>query len=264
MKRPSVPRKTANLSKSIHQQLNAYAIAAGAAGVSLLVLAQPADAKIIYTPAHVVIGRTFPLDLNHDGIIDFWIVDGFNESHAKHGLSVCQVMSSYHGPFCRNSPTNAIRAVESVDSEFAAALRPGAKIQRGDRFAYVLRMGGLEAFDKTTHVWYGPWVNGGNGVKNRYLGLKFKIKGRYHFGWARLTVTTTSDDFRAVLTGYAYETIPGKSIKAGQTKGPDDIVEGPDAAPTAEPATLGRLALGAQGPALWRRRESEDIAIENN
>ena len=114
MKRPSVPRKTANLSKSIHQQLNAYAIAAGAAGVSLLVLAQPADAKIIYTPAHVVIGRTFPLDLNHDGIIDFWIVDGFNESHAKHGLSVCQVMSSYHGPFCRNSPTNAIRAVRKM------------------------------------------------------------------------------------------------------------------------------------------------------
>lgn len=32
----------------------------------------------------------------------------------------------------------------------------------------------------------------------------------------------------AALTGYAYETIPGKAIIAGQTKGPDEIDNSPD------------------------------------
>ena len=36
MNRPSRPRKTANLSESIHQQLNRYAFAATAAGVGVL------------------------------------------------------------------------------------------------------------------------------------------------------------------------------------------------------------------------------------
>ena len=35
MKRSLRPRKTANLSEPVHQQLNAYVLAAGAAGVTL-------------------------------------------------------------------------------------------------------------------------------------------------------------------------------------------------------------------------------------
>jgi hypothetical protein len=58
MNRSSTLRKTACLSKSVHQQLNMYAIAAGAAGV--LALAGPAEAKIIYTQTHVVIGTNPP------------------------------------------------------------------------------------------------------------------------------------------------------------------------------------------------------------
>jgi hypothetical protein len=75
MKRSSGPRKTAILSESIHQQLNTYALAASAAGVSFIALAQPAQAKIVYTTAHVKIGSggvgSYDLDLNHDGVTDF-------------------------------------------------------------------------------------------------------------------------------------------------------------------------------------------------
>jgi hypothetical protein len=87
-------------------------------------------------------------------------------------------------------------------------------------------------------------MNGGKGVKNRYLGLKFKIKGRFHFGWARLAVKTTHKPFTAILTGYAYETVPGKGIIAGKTKGPDVT--------TADPASLGHLAAGASAIPDWR------------
>jgi hypothetical protein len=64
--------------------------------------------------------------------------------------------------------------------------------------------------------------------------MKFTINGKVHYGWARLSVTNLKDKFRitATLTGYAYETIPNKPIKAGQTHDGDE-------------ATLGRLAQGA-------------------
>ena len=110
------------------------------------------------------------------------------------------------------------------------------------------------------------------GVTNRYLGLEFQIKGRTHYGWARLTFE--DGVLSATLTGYAYETIAGKSIRAGLTKstahesGEVDFGPGPfmtvpiPVAP--QPASLGMLALGAQGMPLWRRRESEGTACENN
>ena len=50
MKRPA--RVPAQLSQSLNQRVHAYALAASAAGVGVLALAQPAEAKIVYTPAH--------------------------------------------------------------------------------------------------------------------------------------------------------------------------------------------------------------------
>jgi hypothetical protein len=95
--------------------------------------------------------------------------------------------------------------------------------------------------------------------KNGYLGLKFTISGKVHFGWERVTVTTSGKTFIATLTGYAYETIPNKSIIAGKTKGPNDAGAeqvGQASAPTPQIPSLGLHALGS--PSLWRPKESED------
>jgi hypothetical protein len=65
------------------------------------------------------------------------------------------------------------------------------------------------------------------------------------FGWARF-VTHSRPNPTAELTGYAYETIPGKAILAGATKGPDGTE--PTAALSSDapdPAALGGLALGS-------------------
>jgi hypothetical protein len=110
-----------------------------------------------------------------------------------------------------------------------------------------------------SHKCFGPW----NNVKNRYLGLRFISEGKTHFGWARLNESCNPENSRitAVLTGYAYETIPNKAIIAGKTKGPDEVsnVEQPNpaslTAPTPEQATLGLLAMGAPGLSIWRREE---------
>jgi hypothetical protein len=74
---------------------------------------------------------------------------------------------------------------------------------------------------------------------------------------------TVNSKISGTLTGYAYETIPGKGIVAGQTEGMDDRnIERPDAALTTpvpdslQPTTLGALAMGALGLSIWRREDS--------
>jgi hypothetical protein len=136
--------------------------------------------------------------------------------------------------------------VDSKGRVHAAALRYGEKIQREQHFAKFKLLGAViygNGSGSETR-WYGPWMNGGKGVKHRYLGLKFKIKGRFHFGWARIMIATTQDLFTATLTGYAYETIPSKEIVAGKAKGPDVT--------TVAPASLGHLAAGASAIPVWR------------
>jgi hypothetical protein len=108
---------------------------------------------------------------------------------------------------------------------------------------------------------YCGWFN----VKDRYLGFKFQIGGKTHYGWARLNARLQGSKITLVLTGYAYETIPGKAIIAGQTKGSENAGGAESiATPTAstdESATLGALAMGAPGLSIWRRKESV-VAIQ--
>jgi len=208
-------RTPSKLSDSVHRQLNLYALAAGAAGVGVLALAQPADAKITYTKTHQIIepGGHYDLDLNHDKITDFTLVF-FTSTHCPDSC----VADLYLKPAAGNSAIGG--------GGWCAAMNFGSPI--GPRGPFQQGRCDLAIFRSTTGHGTGPWYN----VKNRYLGLKFKIRGKNHYGWARLSVISAT----ATLTGYAYETIPNKAIIAGKTKGSDVVTE--------QASTLGRLALG--------------------
>jgi hypothetical protein len=105
--------------------------------------------------------------------------------------------------------------------------------------------------------WFGQWANLGRGLTNRYLGVKFNIDQQVHYGWLRISVSTTHDHFTAELTGYAYETIPNKPIVAGQTEDSNEgAISESFMAPTPAPAMLGLLALGSLGLSIWRGEES--------
>ncbi len=102
----------------------------------------------------------------------------------------------------------------------------------------------------------GSWI----GVTNRYLGLKFMIGSEVHYGWARMTVGKHFS--HVVVTGYAYETIPNRPIKAGQTS-ETPLAEAKNEATFARPAkgpSLGMLARGAEVMEVWRRKEKEQVA----
>ena len=68
--KPSATRNVSRLNQKLDRKLTAYMAAAGAAGVSMLALAQPAEAKVVYTNANLNIGNV-AIDLNNDGINDF-------------------------------------------------------------------------------------------------------------------------------------------------------------------------------------------------
>jgi hypothetical protein len=244
-------RKTQPLSESLQQRLNMYTLAASAAGVGVLALAQPAEARIVYTKANISIPENaglIELDLNHDGVNDFQFLNRYKNPSQRSS----HTSRLYVGP--AQTLNRAIR-IASQNKIWAAALPKGYRVDFKDAFQpghnqILLAEAGWESFSSGT---YGPWVN----KQAMYLGLEFFIKGTVHYGWARLNVSVKSGDCKnicATITGYAYETIADKGIVAGQTKGEDEATA--ETRPrNAEPpaSTLGRLAQGAQGLEAWRR-----------
>jgi hypothetical protein len=253
MRQSFVSDKTAsNLSDSVRQQLTMYSLAAGAAGVGLLALAQPSEAKVVYTPAHVKIATLgfSPIDFNHDGKIDvgLWRTAGQTTTIAASNILAYPNTNYGNGAL-----------VSARYSDTAVALRAGAKIGPNRKFSGKTQQPNMAGVTtnkvKGTYQWGGQWANGGKGLKNRYLGVKFIINGQFHYGWARVTVVTgPKRSFYGVLTGYAYETIANKAIVAGQTKGFDDRQPNPArlSAPSSTPSSLGVLATGASGLSIWR------------
>ncbi|MGA8432765.1 MAG: hypothetical protein WB729_23265 [Candidatus Sulfotelmatobacter sp.] len=234
--RSNQPRTTARINSNLEKKIAAYMAAAGAAGVGLLAISQPAQAKVVYTAANVTVTTPIAIDLNQDGVTDFTL--GF-------------VAGIEHSFFVDITPAagNAVRGNGSAACGFfGVPVGPGEKFVTNSYLGEGVRMAGFFGYGISTS--FGPWAN----VTNRYLGFKFLINGQTHYGWARVTV---SNEIRnVVLTGYAYETTPNTNIIEGHTFGPekaDAIAPVELLAPAPEPSTLGMLARGADALSIWRR-----------
>jgi len=248
--------KPVRVGDSLQQHLHMYALAASAAGVSMLALVQPGEAEIVYTPANVTIGpgQHYNLDLNNDGITDFVIRD---RTHST-------TSGTFKYLFVQNAKGNTVAGhIVNYGFPWAYALNSGMRITKNNLHF----VGG----GRQTMAWSiftqaqtyprrgGSWA--GSSERTLYLGLRFKIAGEFHYAWARMSVTL--GNFSATLTGYAYETIPNKAILAGQEQGNDKSGEQPAPAaltnPDQNPATLGMLALGSPALPIWRRPEDQSL-----
>jgi hypothetical protein len=248
----------AKVSQSLQKQLNMYALGASAAGLGMMGLAHPANAKIVYTPAHVIIGHGgfsgYAIDLNHDGIADFALGTSHNSCTSECGAGLSAFVMGGNG-------IEGKKATSTNNASYAFALHPKARIgprapfggngpEHRDVMLGIFSLGGSRKVS-------GDW----NNVNGRYLGFKFSIDSKTHYGWARLNVRDHGHYITATLTGYAYETIPNQPILAGATKGPEyDSGEQPHleafTAPAPELPNLGLLAMGSPGLHIWRREES--------
>jgi hypothetical protein len=225
----STSRKPSNLNDRLDKRLLTYMAAAGAAGVSMLAMTQPADAKVIYTPfdGRVMTLDDGRLDLNHDGTPDF----GFEQTGLGTQFAYNVVPIKFNKTMNQAAPL-AARVTVGPEESF----RAGAQ----DMVFFCICSGSFGSF--------GPWAD----KQNEYMGFQFNIKGAAHFGWARFSVTDAYFD-GVTLTGYAYETIPLKPIVTGDTGSNNDDEDSVDqkesGAVSVQPAGLGKLALGAQAKA---------------
>jgi hypothetical protein len=213
-------------------------------------MTSPSQAKIVYTAANQKILQHTTVDLNGDGVADFALNPGSGTNSGMSFRYLDAAVSRRNRLVGQSSCASALKA--------GATVGPAQQLVDGEEL--------MAAWSFNGNRYRGPWMNGGKGVTNRYLGIRFVIKGRIHYGWARLTVTPTKN-FVATLTGYAYETIANKPIIAGKTKGPDEIAStagqsnpASRTASTPQPHTLGLLAVGAPGLSIWRREESHATA----
>lgn len=220
----STNRRPCSLNNNLDKRLLAYIAAAGAAGVGVLAMAQPAHARVVYTPTNRSITSDSRLDLNNDGIPDYVFHSNFNLCGT---FGYFEVLAIKFNKFMSDGlPLDAGVSV-GPDGKFRA---------RADNMIQWCTCSGNPSTD-------GPWL----GIQNEYMGFEFNIKGAAHFGWARFSVP---DKGAITLTGYAYETVSLKPIVTGDTTGSDDeeSAEQPTAAsPESQPAGLGKLALGTAG-----------------
>jgi hypothetical protein len=236
--------------------------------VGVLALACPAAAKIVYTPANEQIfpNKTFPLDLNNDGKVDFTLVDSHGTTYFAGGWGVLTIFP--------NPSMNEIWGGQTSHPfrRYASALGPGIQVGASGKFSPGQRILAQTSINQgapqnaNSYYCRGPWKH----TTNRYLGLKFFIAGKIHFGWARLSVSCSNLVVSASLTGYAYETIPNKAIITGQTHGGASELQESNFAPAASvdivpdvpwaatlgvsaSRTLGQLAMGAPALSPWRK-----------
>jgi hypothetical protein len=224
-------------------RLKLYAFAAAAAGVSVLALAQPSDAEIVVTRKTIRVDQSpVTVDLNKDGAADFQF--SFQATHGSsscgcHGHTSLIVDALTGGGIVAKKPTGNF-------GPYASALVRGINIGPSAHFSAGKVKIEAKSHSYSTFGYDGNWYLAGS---NRFLGVKFQIKGKTHYGWIRLTVNVPGN-FETTITGYAYETVANKRITAGEAAA--SMAEAETTSSRAN-RSLGMLALGAEGHSLWRR-----------
>ena len=253
MSRNGQDHSSSKFPESIERRLNLYSLAAMAAGVSVLALAHPASAEVVVTKKKIPIsgfGPT-PIDLNNDGIADFQFQNVLGAyDHSFYGYVTVAPLTG----------GEAVGGNRGLVGPYASALVRGANVGPSAHFStsqareqlMIERTAGSSSAPPPVRFYYGKWDGVGN---DRFVGVKFLIKGATHYGWIRLTINLTGR-VSGTITEYGYETVANKKLGAGLTTDSSQTAKGSeDRKELSKPGpSIGMLALGADGLALWRRQ----------
>ncbi|MBT8259706.1 MAG: T9SS type A sorting domain-containing protein [Flavobacteriaceae bacterium] len=189
-------KTTLKNSKNLAKRLSKYgALTVAIAGVS------DATGQIIYTdvdPDYASADVNIGLDLDNDSNFDFVIGD-FSSAPA---IALFAYNSAVGNSWLGSNPS----------FNYPFALNSGDTISSGLTSWY----GGTYAGTLNYASCYGG-IGSSNwcGVTDKFLGLRFQTGGQTYYGWAKLDVSLSGDQF--ILKEYAYNSTPGASINAGQT-----------------------------------------------
>jgi hypothetical protein len=238
-------RAAARLCTSLEKKLSSYAAVASAAGVGVLACSLPAQGKVVSTVnwIQIVPGGTATLDLNNDGIPDFYFSNpiAFVSTQSRRLSGTLNVLPQSKNNAIWGTGGSASALGSGVTIGASGKLRPGNALMGKAAFyawAYYASYGSA-----------GPWKL----VTRGYLGFQFRIQGEVHYGWARVNVAATNKGMYAAVNEYAYETVANKPIVTGDTgggarsrrkqRGGSGLMK---SAPSPQ-GSLGNLAAGAAG-----------------
>lgn len=172
--------------------------------IALTCFLSNSNAQIVYTnvnPDSTISNGSYNLDLNNDGTTDF----------------VLQISSIVLG--CSRVPTFKATSSITPASGDNAVMNDGAGYARALDYATTIVPDSqwsntsqilFDAGTTCTSAVKGYWVNLSN--KDLYLGLRFTKGNNTYYGWARLEPGIAS----LSLKDYAYNSVPGQPISAGQ------------------------------------------------
>ena len=177
-----------------------------------IAFAQPSQARIVYTQTNQTIsdGGSLTIDFNHDGTTDVTISQSYNKGGCFY---------DFVGAFPSTGDA-IVSNKQTLEGYWASALLAGQPIWQGSPYApgFAILLDDFGGPGPGCSGGYGNGYWGNNGP--HYLGAAFVKNGRVHFAWAQLDVTVYNGRVRSItttLTGFAYQTIVGKQILAGQT-----------------------------------------------
>ena len=176
----------------------------------------PLSAEVLYhsVVVSIPINGYYNIDLNQDGITDFTLRSALLQDYCQNGDGY--VWSLTVTPATGNAVETA---AQRVGSNNASALAQGAPVNSAQNFYPSTALMAELAWGNCGIVATGQWLN----VGNRYLGLKFLgPDNQIHYGWANVSVVAYVDPHghprtNVILSGFAYETVPGQQILTGQT-----------------------------------------------
>jgi hypothetical protein len=253
-------------SNTFNRQIGLYSLAAATAGVSLLALAQPAAGEVAVTRKTIQIPVTTS-DMPHPVRISMANngVDNFSFSLISFPANGNTYPLRDLILYGASSNANPVIGCCSLHA-YASPLQRGASIGPSSGTVGFGPYGNIERTyaGQAVRRLRGYW---GGDLKDRYVGVRFLIGGQTHYGWIRLTVMTSTDPkgpaMSAKITGYAYETVANKPIKAGTAATAASTaekstaeVQAPKNIPNQSGPSLGMLAAGADGMPMWRREET--------
>lgn len=183
---------------TLNKKIKSYSALAS----SIALMSSQADAQIIYTDINpdstaTLSGTSFNLDLDNGGVVDFT----FN-------LTIGTGSSTSQGVGVSAAGTNAVAGSTIGSYTYPLALNNGDTIKSTLQF----NVGSSQSMAS----YFGSGYSFGNwlGVADKYIGLQFYIGTQLHYGWARLDVTATANQF--TIKDYAYNATPNEYIIAGE------------------------------------------------
>ena len=244
-RRRSKLRSESEIAGHLQHRLAAYALAASAAGVCVLTGSVPSQAAPIC--------GTLNLELKYVDTYAFnpaaQAVAPFNIAQTFEDLSSHSNTFFKRGFFTPNSAgANALLGPKGLPANLAsgASIGPGGQFGKGQSYGLLFSYGPNNGGTKNRHkgnLKFGEAID--------FVGYKFSLAGKAHYGWVRMqvplargipngtTITLTN------ILDYGYESTPDTAILAGSCAA--------GSSENTHPPSLGTLALGPRSLPLWRK-----------